>query len=221
MLLFFRRLNSYFWNKTVDIHLLHWMLLVIHQLAMRLQLTHKHVRFVVSLLRVPLQHLWLRPLDLLLPDTIQVPVYLFPQNSNCLPDSLKSIYRMLSKGVSNPLYYHSFTSWSDWPAVWVLQPSLYRQQNSALIKISWRWMPHIKTTSFRVPHDSAELHGMSLCWFSSNSLLLLINSICHIKISPSTSEFAYQCPNPFHRHCHSSHAMHVCLVDYVFLSCGV
>lgn len=170
---FFQRLNSSFWNRAVDIHLLHWMLAVMHQLAMRLQLTHKHVRSVVPLLPVPLQHLWLRPLDLLLSDAIQVPVYLFPQNTNCLADGLKSIYPTLSKSLCNPLYYHSFTSWSGWPAVWLLQPSLYRQQNSALIKISWRWMSHIKTTSFVAPRDSAELRGASLCWLSSNSLLLL------------------------------------------------
>lgn len=38
---FFLMLNSSFWNKTVDIHLLHRMHLVIHKLAMRPELTHK------------------------------------------------------------------------------------------------------------------------------------------------------------------------------------
>lgn len=38
---FLKRLNCSFWNKSVDVHLLHWMCLVIHKLAMRLQLTHK------------------------------------------------------------------------------------------------------------------------------------------------------------------------------------
>lgn len=83
---FFQKLNSSFWNKTVDIHLLHSMPLEIHQLAMRPLLTH-NVRSVVPLLLAPLQHPWLRPLDLLLSDAIQVPVYLFPQNTNCLPET--------------------------------------------------------------------------------------------------------------------------------------
>lgn len=47
---------------------------------MRLQLPHKLVQAVVPLLLAPLQHLRLRPLDLLLCDPIQVPFYFSPQN---------------------------------------------------------------------------------------------------------------------------------------------
>ena len=126
------------------------MCLVIHKLAMRPRLTHKHVQSVVPLSLAPLLHLWLRPLDLLSSDAFQVRVCLPPlQNTNCLPETAwSSSTERFSKRLSNPLYYHSFTSWSGWPAVWLLQTSLHRQQNSALIKISWRWMSHIKTASF-------------------------------------------------------------------------
>lgn len=110
---------------------------------------------------------------------------------------------MLSKRLSNPLYYHSFSSWSGWPAVCLLQPSLHRQQNSALIKISWRWMSHIRTTSFVAPHDSADTHGVDvlvLIRLFITSVKSLISPKYHIKISPSTSEFPYYYSNPLHKH---------------------
>lgn len=157
------------------------MLLVIHQLAIEPQLSCKMVQSVTTLLLAPLQHLWLRPLDLLLSSTIQVPVYLFPQNTNCL----MSIHQTLSKRLSNPLYYHSFTSWSGWPAVWLPHPSLRRQQNWALIKISWLWMLPIKTTSWLsrlTSHEHVGFHG---------TLLLHKLRIVH-GIIPTTSEFAYK-----------------------------
>lgn len=193
---------------------------------MRLQRTHKHVRYVVPLLLAPLQQSLIKTIK---------PSVVWCNPSSCLTlppkhklprrKSLKSSNRMLSKKRSSPFYYHSFTSWSGWPAVSLLQPSLYRQQNSALIKISWRWMSHIKNTSFVAPHDSAD--RVALREYMLAPIKLFITSVRKIisnygiKISPFTSELLITVP-ALHTHAVTwACAILVCLGDYVFLSCWV
>lgn len=67
---------------------------------------HKHVRSVVPLLLAPLLHLWLGLLHLLLSDAIQVPVYLFPQNTNCLPGTAwSSSTECFPKGFPSPCFF--------------------------------------------------------------------------------------------------------------------
>lgn len=132
-----------------------------------------------------------------------------------------------SKRISSPLHYHSFTCWSGWPAVSLLQSSLCRQQNSALIKISWRWMTHIKTTSFMAAMtQQREVRGKGWCCFSSNSLRLLDG----VRVTqnttrksrppqpprPQTSDLAYYCPDPSRRGCRFL-SRHACLSTWLCL----
>lgn len=175
---------------------------------MRPQLTHKHVRSVVPLLLAPLQHLWLRPLDLLLSDAIQIPVYLFPQNTNCLLETafspsrecfpkgfptLSIIIALLAEVVGQLSDCYSPHYTDSRPQL----SSRFHEGECHTSKPPHLWRPVTQQTELR-SHETVLVSHQTLYYFCIDSDQLKIpykNLMLHLYLRIG--------PNPSHSHCHS------------------
>jgi len=160
---------------------------------MRPLLTRKHVLSVVPLVLAPLLHLWLRPLDLLLSDAIQVPVYLFLQNTNCLRGTAwSSSSECFPKAFPTPsiiiaLVAEVVGQLSDCPC------PHYTQSRTQLSSRFHEGECHIKTTSFVAPWLSRPSCMARADVGSHQNLYYFCKGVYILKILMKTSTSTSEC----------------------------